>query len=125
MIYAYEHLIMLAPAFLEVGLDNLMWKLGLDDKPLSTWVARPIFFVLASWLVVRLNGQEWWQVLGVIGFYHLLFFPYLINWSLGRKFFYLSDKNPFDRLLKRAPNYPRLWLQIMLAIVVVCVYYYY
>jgi predicted Na+-dependent transporter len=112
---------MFAPVLLEVGFDNLMWHFGKSDKPISTWVVRPLLFGIAVIVVIEsvVDNEEWWQVLAVVFCYHFLFFNYLINWTLKRPFFYLSKKNLADRLLANIPSWPRLFLQMWLLLVAI------
>ena len=124
MIYLLQHFIMLLPVPLEAAFDAILWARGKSDKPISTWVFRPLVFAGCFLWANSYGLVDWWQILVLMGAYSFMFFNYLINAIRKEPFFYLSDGNWFDRQLKRLHNWPRLWLQIWLTILAICLYHY-
>jgi len=123
MNHLLAHFIMFLPVPIEVAFDKLMWYLGKDDKPISTWVLRPALWALAGLGVLTLTDRVWWQIAPVIVAYFGLSFNYIINGILGRPFFYLGE-DWFDRQLSRLHNIPRLWAQIWITALALCLYFY-
>ena len=119
---------MLLPVYGEAAFDWMVWKFKWfkgKDKPFSTWVVRPILFVVGGYFAWRLGDKEWWNVGFVMITYFGALFPLLINWILKRPIGYLSDGNWWDRLMSKIHNASRIWGSIWLMILALCVYYYY
>ena len=129
-IIIFVHLIMLSPVLLEGAFDKLMWKLKGPgkDKPLSTWVVRPVLFIGVWLLVNRLEGGiHWSRPVFLTLAYFGLFFPLFINWLLGEEWYHIAktdNKWSFDYWIAKLPgNWVYLWIRIWLVITALCVYY--
>lgn len=122
---------MMSPIYLEALFDWLMWQSKdkdgnpRNDKPISTWVVRPLLFAAGGTGAYFLGDKEWWAVALVMGGYFLALFPLLINWIKNKKPCYLSNGNPYDILMQRIPCAFRIWLLIWFALTMNCIYYWY
>jgi len=126
LVVLLTHLLMLLPIYGEAAFDKIMWNLGFEDKPISTWVVRPMLFIIGGFTAWMLDDKELWRVALVMGAAFAALFPLLINWVLGKPIGYLSKGNWYDRLMgKIKPDIMRIWLLIWLYITMLCVYYYY
>ena len=66
MTILFIHLLMLLPVYGEAAFDSTMWWYYKDDKPWSTYVVRPILFLIGSYWAYRLGDKEWWRVIFVM-----------------------------------------------------------
>jgi len=121
---------MLSPVLLEGVFDKLMWKWkgpG-SDKPISTWVVRPILWV-GSWFAVYYIDADigWFPPAFLIIAYFGLFFPLFINLLLGVKWYHVAEtdnKWSFDYWVNKIPGkWMYLWARIWLVFTALCVYY--
>ena len=117
------HLSMLLPFYGEVVFDRIMWKLGKDDKPVSTWVVRPILFLIGGFIAWKLGDVELWRVIIVMFSGFLAFFNPVIGLVLKQGMCHLGD-HWWDQQIKRIPCMFRLWLFVWLYIVALTIYYY-
>lgn len=118
------HLSMLLPVYGEGIIDFILWSLGRDDKPWTTYVARPALFTLGFWGAWYWGTGTWYWTIAVMITAFWAFFPLLINLILGKPMGYLGQ-NPWDRLMaKIQPAWMRIWIFIWLYITAVCFYYY-
>jgi len=129
------HASMLFPVYGESIFDALMWKFkGMgSDKPISTWVVRPILFAVGGFVAWWYGEKELWRVAFVMGTAFLAWFPLLINLVLkygfkaNIKITHLG-KGWWDTLLSKTLNkipIMRIWFFIWLYITALCTYYYY
>ena len=118
------HVILLLPVYGEALYDALMWWNNKDDKPLSTWLVRPLLMIVAGIAVLLWDGVEWWRIPPVIFSYFLLLFPLLINWIRGESWDYVSpSSNKYDIFIGRFD--PRLRFGIFTLLVVLSLINYY
>jgi hypothetical protein len=117
------HLVLLVPVYGETLFDYLMWRAGKDDKPVSTFVVRPVLMVTSTIFVFIVSKKEWWIIVLLILSYHLLFFPLLINVVNNKKLSYLSDTQCYDRLMGRIPFIPRIFFQFIVVATLLCLFY--
>lgn len=119
------HLSMLLPIYGEGAFDFLMWKAGKDDKPVSTWVARPVFFAVGTFLAWIIGDKELWRIGIVMITAFLAFFNPQMGLILKKGICHLG-KGWWDTLIGKIPGCaPRLWLFFWLYILSLCIYYYY
>jgi len=116
---------MLLPVYGEAAFDSTMWYYGLEDKPWSTYVVRPILFIMGGLAAYWLGDREWWRVALVMITYFGAFFPLLINWIRGEKIGYLSEGSWYDRLMSKIHDAPRIWGSFWLVMLALCIYYAY
>ena len=114
----------LAVMMAEVGLDNVLWKEGFNDKPGSTILRGVLLITLSLLNDFYLHDGTWYTTLFLGVSIYFLFFNYIINWTLKKPFFYLGN-SWFDRMLGKLPAWPRLWMQIWILITAITIYLYY
>lgn len=125
----------LIPVGGEALFDWVSWRVFGEgkDKPWSTYVVRPILFLVAIALVVEdpfirvtLLDKAWYEVLPVVVMDFVLFFPLVINLIRGEHPCYLG-KGPYDKFVARVLPYcyVRYWLFVWLTCVANCYLYYY
>ena len=115
--------LVLLPCYGEVAFDWLMWKNGKNDKPISTYVVRPVLFLGTVYLLWTTEGKELWKVSFLVLSAFLAFFPLFINWVRKKDICY-TGQNPYDKIVAKIPCMARLWLFIWIYIVALCCYYY-
>lgn len=117
------HLMYLAPVILEAFvIDPWFWRHKKDDKPLSNYTRAAILAGVA--VIGRYVFHDNYLVMCfLLPFVWYMAFPYLVNWQRDKPFFYLAN-GWWDRLFKKLHNWPRLWLQIIVVLVVLMAYLY-
>lgn len=134
LVVIFVHLSMLLPVYGESIFDALMWKFkGMgSDKPVSTYVVRPVLFVVGGYFAWKLGDKELWRVGLVMATAFLAWFPLLINLILKHVFkaniriSHLGN-NWWDRLMKKTLKIGlvRIAFFIWLYLTALCIYYYY
>ena len=121
----FIHFVTILPVFGEALFDVLMWKwkgMG-SDKPISTWIVRPILLAAAVWGAWYLGDKELWKVALVTGTAFMAFFNPLMGIIVKKDPRHLGD-NLWDNLIKRIPSgIMRIWIFVWIWIVAVCLYY--
>src|SRR5574343_395647 len=104
-------LFIIAIFFEAFAIDPLFWKGGNDDKPVSTYI-RAVFMIFISFVAwAWLSDCYMWAafIYGLTLYFGL--FNYVVNWSLGKAWFYLGD-NWYDRKLKKVPIIALVFFQL-------------
>ena len=121
--------IMQFPWMIEIAFDSVMWyfipKDG-SDKPWSTWIVRPLAMAGSTWAAVVVGGVAWFYVLPLVITFFGLIFPLVINWILGKPWYYVSEtdnKWAFDYWAKKMHDWPYLWLRVWLVITFITLYF--
>jgi hypothetical protein len=124
----FIHVLMTLPVYGEALFDWIMWKVkgSGSDKPISTYVVRPILFLIGGFGTSMLDKD---RTIIAIAFYmiaaFLAFFPLLINVILGVRIGHLGN-GWWDNLMKKfQPDIIRIWFFIWMWIVAFCLYYQY
>jgi hypothetical protein len=137
MSHFLAQLCFLIPVGGEALYDWVCWRVFGEgkDKPWSTYIVRPILFLVAITLVIQdpiiktvILDKEWWAVGSVVLADFILFFPLLINLIRGEKWYYVSktdNKWTYDYWVGKIHAWPRLWLFIWLVLTANCLLYWY
>lgn len=83
--------IAMLPVVFEIIFDQTLWKSGVDDKPVSTYVRGAMILIIA--ILFQVFGiNTWWQGAILLTGTHFMFFDYLLNVSRGKKITYHSER---------------------------------